>query len=755
MPAHPKEEQSFSVANIENLVALSQEIARMDTLDQVFEGLVRIAIEHVGAERGSLFLHDESSRELYTRVATGMDNREIRLMSHEGIVGSVFSSERAEIIDDVSADERFHTAVDELSGFETRSLLSCPIKNVHHRTIGVVQLLNKEIGVFDEADMSFVMGFAAQCAGSIQSLQFVENSNNERERELEFLQLVSDLTSELDLSLLLQKVMVEASRMLGAERSTLFLHDERTDELFSMIGQGIEASEIRIPSGLGIAGAVFRSGAAINIPHAYADLRFSPSMDQKTGYFTRSILCVPVLNKKGKVIGVTQTLNKKLGTFTDEDETRLKAFTAQVAVGLENAKLFEDVQQVKNYNESMLQSMSSGVLTIDVDGKINTCNVAAARIFDVEEKWLISQKVRAFLGKKNKGLLDLIDRVQDSRNAEILFDAEILLAASTVSANISILPLDAGDGQPIGVILMIEDISSEKRVKSTMSRYMDPDLANQLLDTTGAETFMAGQEVETTILFSDIRGFTSITEQLGARGTVQLLNEYFELMVSCISEQGGMVDKFIGDAIVAAFGIPAPIEASPDRALSASIKMLQVLSVWNAGRENNGLMPLDMGIGLNSDVVVAGNIGSKKRVDYTIIGDGVNLAARLESACKQYAAKILLSEFTRDKLQGVYKLREVDRVVVKGKTAPVSIFEALDFYDESNFPNMMEVVGNFNEGIASYRSQSWDRAINQFQQALRGNPNDRLSNAYIERCRKLKAEPPGDGWNGVWIMKSK
>ena len=139
--------------------------------------------------------------------------------------------------------------------------------------------------------------------------------------------------------------MEEATRMLNADRATLFLSDEKTNELFSRVAMGEGIGEIRLPNTAGIAGSVFTSGKTMNIPYAYADLRFNPSFDKQTGYFTRSILCVPVTNKNGKVIGCTQVLNKKGGKFTDEDESRLKAFTQQVAIALENAKLFDDVSK--------------------------------------------------------------------------------------------------------------------------------------------------------------------------------------------------------------------------------------------------------------------------------------------------------------------------------------------------------------------------------------------------------------------------
>ena len=183
--------------------------------------------------------------------------------------------------------------------------------------------------------------------------------------------------------------------------------------------------------------------------------------------------------------------------------------------------------------------------------------------------------------------------------------------------------------------------------------------------------------------------------------------------------------------------------------------MIRQLNGWNQARTGEGKMPVNIGIGLNTDIVVSGNIGSRKRMDFTIIGDGVNLASRLESACKQYSARILLSEFTFRKLRGTYRAREIDSVVVKGKTQPVAIYEILDYHGEETFPNLMDVVNHFKDGLARYRQGKWDAALAAFREALRLHPNDKLSAMYVERCEHLKAHPPGDGWDGVWVMTEK
>jgi len=316
-----------------------------------------------------------------------------------------------------------------------------------------------------------------------------------------------------------------------------------------------------------------------------------------------------------------------------------------------------------------------------------------------------------------------------------------------------VLPLVSVEQQKLGSMIMLEDISNEKRMKSTMSRYMNPERADELL--AGGSDILSGKSVMATCLFSDIRGFTPLTEELGPQGTVALLNEYFTIMVECIQKEGGILDKFIGDAIMAAFGVPLARDDDEDRGVRAAIDMIRELDKWNAERIGHGKKTVDMGIGINTDTVVTGNIGSPKRMDYTMIGDGVNLASRLESACKQYHTRILISENTYARLRGTYRTREIDLVVVKGKTEPVGIREVLDYHTEKSFPNMSKVLARFGEGLELYRNRKWDDSVAAFREALKFNPNDKLSQMYIDRCEYLKQNPPGEDWIGVWVMTSK
>ncbi|HAJ28401.1 MAG TPA: adenylate/guanylate cyclase domain-containing protein [Syntrophus sp. (in: bacteria)] len=737
----------------ELLLNVAQTMATYETLDEMLNVLVEITTGEIRADRGTIFLNDAETGELYSRVAQGTFQREIRIINNTGIAGHVFTTGESLLVHDAYNDERFNRSVDEKTGYTTKSILCVPIRTMKGEIIGAAQMLNKKKGRFNKEDMKLLESMTTQAAITLQSIGIVEKMKKFRAKEMEFFDLVSNVTAEIDLGTLLNKVMSEATRMLNSERSTLFLNDEKRKELFSMVGEGLGAMVIRLPNHMGIAGAVFQSGETINIPYAYADLRFNPAFDRKTGFFTRSILCVPVVNKNGKTIGVTQVLNKRGGPFTKGDESRLRAFTAQVSIALENAKLFDDIQNMKNYSESMLESMSNGVMTLDEEGKIITCNAAGLRIMQIDAQDVIDHEVRDFFAGKNSWLVDKILRVDETRKSEMTMDAELEFGANKVSANIAILPLTSVDKKNLGVMIIMDDISSEKRVKSTMSRYMDPGLADQLLE--GGEDILGGKSALATILFSDIRQFTTLTEELGAQGTVSLLNEYFTIMVECIQCEGGMLDKFIGDAIMAAFGIPLAHDDDEDRAMRAAIAMINALNHWNGERVSQGKKPVKMGLGLNTDVIVSGNIGSPKRMDYTLIGDGVNLASRLESLCKKYHASILISENTYKRLRGTYRIREVDRVVVKGKTETVGVYEVLDYHSAESFPNLMEAVNHFQDGLHKYRNQQWDRAIQSFDKARDLNPADEICRMYADRCKFWKETPPAKGWDGAWIMDSK
>ena len=734
---------------LSSLMKINESASGAISLDTVLIRLMGIITDALDADRSTLFLYDRESRELFSRVALGDLVDEIRVQRGEGIAGSVFTTGRSVIIPDAYADERFNPEVDRQTGYKTKNILCAPVRNWDNKIIGVAEVLNKFDEPFSEEDLALLEALTSHAAAALESSQLYESVEKALSDEAQLLGVTAALISELKLDVLLDKIMSITTLVLEADRSTLFLYDPANNQLWSKVAEG--TTEIRIPADAGIAGSVFQSGETVNIPDAYNDARFNPAVDKATGYRTKSILCMPVVTSGGRTIGVTQVLNKHGGPFGERDEKRLEALGAQAAIALENARLFEDVTNERNYSESILKSLSNGVITLDSDFCVIKANAAACRILQAEEETLAHRSVEEVFGPCNRWLVDTVHKVEQTGASDYILDADITLDdSSTASVNANVECLLNAKGEQIGYMLVLEDITSEKRVRSTMSKYMDRDLADRLLE--GGE--LAGVVQTATVVFSDIRNFTGMTEKLGAKDTVSMLNEYFTRMGEVVSQHRGMLDKYIGDALMAVFGTPFAGPDDADNAVRAAIGMMRTLYAFNTERAHSGLPPIDVRIGINTGEVIAGNIGSPKRVDYTVIGDSVNLAARIESANKFYGTHVLISEGTRKALSGSYCLRELDCIRVKGRQEPVSVHEVMDAENEAEAIDAT-VWSIYEEGLKLYRQRAWLEAANAFRGVLRVRPEDRPSRVFLERAEHYSDHEPSPDWDGVWTMTDK
>ena len=403
----------------------------------------------------------------------------------------------------------------------------------------MAQTLNKQKGDFTKRDLTLLEAMTTQGTLALQSAQFIERMKAVRKQEMEFLDIVSEITSDIKLGSLLQKVMGEATRMLNAERSTLFLNDEKTNELWSEVGQGLESMQIRLPNHLGIAGAVFTSGKTINIPYAYADLRFNPAFDKKTGFFTRSILCVPIVNKHGKI--------DRRDAGAEQARRAVHQRGRVAAAGLHRADLDRagERQAVRRRAEDEeLQREHAGdhVERRHHAGRgrqdRHLQRRRAAHPAACGRRQILQRPAAEFFAGANAWVLDKLKQVDETgsrRRARWTRSSQS--AARSVSVNVTVLPLHRASTRSASArCCMIEDISSEKRMKSTMSRYMDPGIADQLL-ATGAETARRPERRRRPCCSPTSAASPRITEELGAQGTVALLNEYFTLMVDCIQQR--------------------------------------------------------------------------------------------------------------------------------------------------------------------------------------------------------------------------
>jgi adenylate cyclase len=292
----------------------------------------------------------------------------------------------------------------------------------------------------------------------------------------------------------------------------------------------------------------------------------------------------------------------------------------------------------------------------------------------------------------------------------------------------------------------------KRRVRGVFQQYMAHSLINQLLDNPDLVQ-LGGEEKELTVMFADIRGFTSISEGLSPSKLVELLNQYLSEMTDTIFKNWGTLDKYIGDAIMAFWGAPYPQPDHAERACQAALQMLDTLKRMQMGWEAEGRPQIDIGVGVNSGPVLVGNMGSRLRFNYTVMGDNVNLASRLEGLNKEFATHLIISESAYEQVQGKFVARELDFIRVKGKKKPVRIYELLGPIEA--YDHYRDLIERFGQGLEEYRSGQWESAIGVFGELRRDYPEDGPSAVFLERCRDYIAEPPQGIWDGVHVMETK
>jgi adenylate cyclase len=743
-----------SLRRLAVLTEVSDTVTEQLSLDHQLPRMIALIADVFGAERATLFLFDPDTGELFSRVAVGDAVREIRIPATAGIAGAVFQSGVPEIIGDAYRDTRFNPEVDRQTGYVTRNMLCVPLRSREGKISGVTQALNRRSGDFTATDLALLEAINRQASNAIEEARLVELVERSRREESELLSITEAISTELQLDVLLGRIMQAATSFLEVERATLFIHDPNTNELWSKVTEGGAQKEIRVPAAAGLAGAAFSSGEVLEIPDAYADPRFNRTVDKATGFRTRNMLCVPLIDRAGSRLGVVQVLNKRGGPFSQVDIRRLKAFSAQIAIAIHNAQLFSDVLALKNYNESILKSLSNGVVTLDQKLNIAKANEAAERILGMPLDQMLDRPAELVFGNLNAWVTRSLEYVVRMNTTDYHADTELQLPDGTTRAvNLTTAPLLDLDNKAIGYMVVLDDITREKRVRSTMSRYMAKEVVDRLL--ASGEEMLKGTSHVATVLFSDIRQFTMLTEAMSPQQTVAMLNEYFSEMVEVVLKHGGMLDKYIGDALMAIFGAPVEDVGDADRGLTVAAEMIRALELLNARRTAAGLAAIDIGVGLATGEVLAGSVGSVKRMEYTVIGDTVNLAARLESANKHYGTRVLISGPTAEALSTPAILRRLDVLQVKGKSRPTDVYELLSYHTAHSFPNLARVISLYEQGFNRYQARDWAGATTTFMEALDLAPHDKPSQVFLDRCRFYSRHPPGEDWNGVWIMEEK
>lgn len=520
---------------------------------------------------------------------------------------------------------------------------------------------------------------------------------NINELQLKYLELETllDITNELssfeNVSVLLQEILIKSCAVLNASSGMILMQNENSD-LFQIEAEfniDVEALKgVIFNKKRGFFNEVYQQRKALHV-----NIAGDPFLSKTKCTYG---LIAPLLDKK-ELAGVIVLFDKEsragVSAFDESDTNMLSAIATQSGVAYNNIKLIENIKEAKTFNDNVMQSIVTGVFTTNLMGEINHVNRAAASIINLEREEVIGNHYE-YVFESNEIINELISKCEVA--LETISESEIHIECNgkSTSVNISVSPLLNDQNEPIGSVVAMEDLSNLDKLKSTFKKYVSKQIVDQLLENDEMLN-LGGQEQEATILFSDIRGFTSMSETMPPNEVVETLNEYFNLMIEIIFKYNGTLDKIIGDALMVIYGAPNSTDKDTENAVLTAIEMQEKLIEFNQQRIIHSKLPITIGIGINRGKVISGNIGSRQQMNFTVIGDSVNLASRLCSAAK--ADEIIVSDtvWKQVKSNKLFKGRKLNPIKVKGKAKPIEIREVLYQRPAFNYEVAYKMIESF------------------------------------------------------------
>ena len=492
---------------------------------------------------------------------------------------------------------------------------------------------------------------------------------NEKYLELEtILDLTNTINSLDDLNDLFFNVLTLSSSIINSSKGLVLLKNEISNIFDPVSVFNIEESKIKKQ--------IFntRSGFLKILSKKKKAYIISENDNFNHQLFESSyVLISPIIyNKKlfGAILLFDKETRKGIIDFESNDIKLLEAVSIQTSIAYQNVKLLESLKKSNKLNENIMSSITTGVIEINLFGEIEFVNKEAIRLIKKDEEEIIGNH-SFIIFEKNESVINLIQKVETEKKR--VFENEFSLKSGTknISVNISCSPVFDEMKTFSGIVIAIDDLSKINKVKSTFKKYVSKNIVDKLLESEDSLN-LGGTESEITILFSDIRGFTSMSEKLSPTQIVKLLNKYFKSMIDVVFKFNGTLDKIVGDELMVLYGVPLKSEEDTDNAVKTAIQMFKSLDKFNQRIIKDGFNPFEIGIGINKGKAVSGNIGSDQQMNYTVIGDTINLGARLCSYAK--SGQILISNSVKGIISDKYKFKSIPAIRVKGKSKPIEVW---------------------------------------------------------------------------------
>jgi adenylate cyclase len=541
-------------------------------------------------------------------------------------------------------------------------------------------LLGSQKEVLKRAGLGFPPGVMDSLANLRDGLERVRTAVESMEAEIGRLRALADtssvINSSLDLTTVLNQVMDTIVRLTGAERGFMMLTNDK-GELEFRIARNVDSETLDSSSfqvSRTILTQVAESGEPVVTTNALADPRFS-AQESVVGYNLRSIVCVP-LKFKGAVTGVIYVDNRiRTGLFTETERDLLAAFANQAAIAIENARQFQQVSELKNLLDNVFASIASGVITTDVEDLITLCNRSAETILGDSAANIVGQSLLSAFPDLDELSANMLQRVRSGQPAVVGHELRANLPGrGPLDWTLNVAPLKDGTHTAQGLAIVLDDITEKKRLQGkyeVFKRMVPPAVINRL---NPDSLLLGGTRKEVSIIFADIQGFTTLSETLDPETLIKVLNRYVGTAAEAMLLHEATVDKYVGDAVMAFFNAP---DDQPDHAIRAVRAALQMRDdIHELHKEMEPRFKLSFRIAVHLGEAVVGLVGTQDRLDYTIIGDTVNTAKRLQE--NGMPGKVFLSDTFYERVKDIVRVKPMEPLQVKNRIQPVPVFELLD-----------------------------------------------------------------------------
>ena len=653
-----------------SLGELGEILIDADQSASVGKGVLRLTLGTVMASKGAIFLYHQKNEELSILASQGLKKRK------------PFSPPR-KLIDQSIKYRYSHLELEKPPAWITGELKKCILESgakimvpLFHkdRLLGLLCVGKKFMGeAYTDAEIKIIEIVANHLTKALYNYELIQNVDEKGKQlnlkllELETLFDISvAISSVLDVDELGEEILWRSVGILNASKGMMLMPKENSPILEPSSSFNWDVFDALISKKLTIFKKIEDSKSGVILTPGDKN-----SLQKKLG--EEHVIIAPIQAKEN-ILGYMVLCNKEtrhgVEAFTQTDLGLLSALCNQGAVALDNARLFKGITEAKQFNESILGSIATGVITLDPLGEIDSINQAGMNILKMNKDETLGNHYM-YLFEKDVEIIGLIQKTEMENKTHSEINMSFLTAAKESVVNVSVAPRIDPSGSVRGLVIAIEDITDVSKVKNTFKRYVSKQVVDELLDD-DAKLNLGGEEREVTILFSDIRGFTSMSENMSPENVVSTLNEYFSDMIDIVFKYNGTLDKIIGDELMIVYGAPISAEDDTQRAVATAVEMQKQIIRLNKKRRKRKEIPISAGIGINRGIVVSGNIGSRDMMDYTVIGDTVNLGARLCSAAG--AGEILVSSTVWKETPKHYSYKKLEPIKVKGKKNKVSVY---------------------------------------------------------------------------------